>query len=88
MFEGRDSFGFPEKEQILIGGEGSSASSALSPAHFPNTGGLNITGQQVVGQAMVRTGVAILMVPDPLPLIDEVVAGAMVVGGSIMTLTS
>lgn len=44
------------------------------------------SAQQLVGQAMVRTGAAILMVPDPLPLVDEVVGGALVVGGAILTM--
>ena len=87
LFERIDCNGFPEDENPFIGVGGSSSS--LAPGSIQGSlETLNITGQQLVGQAMVRTGVAILMVPDPLPLIDEVVAGALVAGGSILTLTA
>ncbi len=35
----------------------------------------------IMGQAAVRTGVAILLMPDPLPLIDELVGVTLVAGG-------
>ena len=47
-----------------------------------------VSTQRILGQSMVRTGVAILMVPDPLPLVDEVVGGALVVGGAVLTFTA
>ncbi len=85
MFAGRDRFGFPEKIESNFGGGGFSSS---APSSFIPNRGMNVSGQQVVGQAMVRTGIAILMVPDPLPLIDEVVAGVLVAGGAAITLTA
>ncbi len=35
----------------------------------------------IMGQAAVRTGVAILLMPDPLPLIDELVGVTLIAGG-------
>ena len=41
-----------------------------------------------VGANMVRTGVAILLVPDPIPLVDEIIGvGLIVVGGTIIALS-
>ena len=40
------------------------------------------TPMRMLGQAMIRTGIAILAVPDPVPLIDEVVGVALVGGGA------
>ncbi len=38
-----------------------------------------------VGSGFVRTGIAILMVPDPLPVVDEVLGAAFIaVGASIL----
>ena len=37
---------------------------------------------ETIGQVMVRAGVAILTVPDPLPVVDEVVGVVLVVGGT------
>jgi hypothetical protein len=31
---------------------------------------------------MIRAGVAILMVPDPLPLVDEIAGIALIAGGA------
>jgi len=39
-------------------------------------------GAKIVGGAMIRTGVAILMVPDPLPLVDEIAAVVLIAGGA------
>lgn len=70
---------------------------ASSPTASPSTNtqsaaapgvSYELSAQSAVGQAMVRTGVAILMVPDPLPLVDEVVGGALVVGGAILTMAA
>jgi len=35
----------------------------------------------IVGGGAIRTGVAILMVPDPLPLVDEIAAFVLIAGG-------
>jgi len=35
----------------------------------------------VIANAMVRTGIAILLVPDPVPLVDELVAIGLIGGG-------
>jgi hypothetical protein len=87
LFHGIDCNGFPEDENPFIGVGGSS--SLLAPGSIQgNLDTLDIRGQQMVGQAMVRTGAAILMVPDPLPLVDEVVGGALVVGGAVLTFTA
>ena len=37
--------------------------------------------RMMVGQAAARTGAAILLVPDPLPLVDEAVGLALLAGG-------
>ena len=50
--------------------------------------GDQLSAQKLVGQAMVRTGAAILIVPDPLPLVDELVGGALVVGGAVLNITA
>ena len=42
----------------------------------------------MIARAMISTGVAILMVPDPLPVVDEVVAVGMIAGGGTMLLGS
>ena len=40
---------------------------------------------RMVGSGMVRTGVAILLVPDPIPLVDEIVGvGLIAVGSTII----
>jgi len=39
-------------------------------------------GAKLVGGGMIRAGVAILMVPDPLPLVDEIAAVALIAGGA------
>jgi hypothetical protein len=39
---------------------------------------------KTVGTTMIRTGVAILMVPDPLPLVDEIVAVSLIAGGATL----
>ncbi len=40
---------------------------------------------RMVGSGMVRTGVAILLVPDPLPLVDEIIGvGLIAVGTTII----
>ncbi len=36
----------------------------------------------MLGQAAIRTGVFILRVPDPLPLVDELVAVTLIAGGA------
>ena len=36
----------------------------------------------MLGRTMVTTGFAILFVPDPIPVIDEVVGAALVYGGA------
>lgn len=36
---------------------------------------------EFVGQGMIRTGGAILLVPDPLPVVDEMVGLGLLVGG-------
>ena len=43
---------------------------------------------RMVGSGMVRAGVAILLVPDPIPLVDEIIGvGLIVVGGTIIALS-
>lgn len=37
---------------------------------------------KIVGGGMIRAGVAILMVPDPLPLVDEIAGIALIAGGA------
>ena len=32
----------------------------------------------ILGQGMIRTGIAILMVPDPVPFVDEIFAAALI----------
>ena len=39
-------------------------------------------GAKLVGGGMIRAGVAILMVPDPLPFVDEIAAVALIAGGA------
>jgi hypothetical protein len=43
---------------------------------------------KMIGTGMIRTGVAILMVPDPLPLVDEIVAVALIGGGATLVYLS
>ena len=38
----------------------------------------------MIARAMISTGVSILMVPDPLPVVDEVVAVGMIAAGGTM----
>ncbi len=41
--------------------------------------------RRVVGANMVRAGVTILMVPDPIPLVDEIVGfGLIAIGGYLV----
>ena len=42
------------------------------------------TMKSVVGHAAVRTGAAILLVPDPLPFVDEAVGIALLAGGAYL----
>jgi len=44
--------------------------------------------RRMIGSVMIRTGVAILMVPDPLPIIDEVGGAALVYGGIYLHATA
>ena len=44
--------------------------------------------RKVIGQAAVRTGIAILAVPDPLPFVDEVAGITLVAGGTYLIATS
>ncbi len=44
--------------------------------------------RRMIGSAMIRTGVAIAMVPDPIPLIDEVGAAALIYGGIYLHVTA
>jgi hypothetical protein len=37
---------------------------------------------KVIGGAAIRAGVAILMVPDPLPLVDEIAGLVLIAGGA------
>ena len=39
-------------------------------------------GAKLVGGGMIRAGVAILMVPDPLPLVDEIAAVVLIGAGA------
>jgi len=39
---------------------------------------------KMIGSGMIRAGVAILLVPDPLPFVDEIVGGLLVGGGAVM----
>jgi len=41
-------------------------------------------GASLVGGGMIRAGVAILMVPDPLPLVDEIAAVVLIAGGAAL----
>jgi hypothetical protein len=41
-------------------------------------------GAKLVGGGMIRAGVAILMVPDPLPLVDEIIAVSLIAGGATL----
>ena len=43
---------------------------------------------RMIGQGMIRTGVAILMVPDPLPFVDEIAAGILIGGGAVLIYAS
>jgi len=44
-----------------------------------------LSPRRMVGAAMVRTGVAILMVPDPVPFVDELVGAAFIgIGGALL----
>ena len=43
---------------------------------------------KLIGQGMIRTGVAILMVPDPLPFVDEIVGGILIGGGAVLIYAS
>ena len=42
------------------------------------------TMKSVVGHAAVRTGAAILLVPDPLPFVDEAVGFALLASGAYL----
>jgi hypothetical protein len=44
--------------------------------------------RRMIGQAAVRTGIAILAVPDPLPFVDEVAGITLVAGGTYLIATS
>jgi len=44
--------------------------------------------RRMIGSAMIRTGVAILMVPDPIPVIDEVVGAGLIYGGVYLHTTA
>lgn len=44
--------------------------------------------RRLIGQAAVRTGIAILAVPDPLPFVDEVAGITLVAGGTYLIATS
>jgi hypothetical protein len=44
----------------------------------------DVNYRRAVGTAMVRAGVTILLVPDPIPVVDEVVGFGLVIGGSII----
>jgi hypothetical protein len=37
---------------------------------------------KLIGGGMIRAGVAILMVPDPLPVVDEIAGLALIAGGA------
>jgi len=39
---------------------------------------------KMIGSGMIRAGVAILLVPDPLPFVDEIVGGLLIGGGAVM----
>jgi len=41
-------------------------------------------GASLVGGGMIRAGTAILMVPDPLPLVDEIAAVVLIAGGAAL----
>ena len=41
-----------------------------------------------LGAGMVRTGVTVLMVPDPLPFVDEVIAAALIGAGTGLVMYS
>jgi len=41
-------------------------------------------GAKLVGGGMIRAGVAILMVPDPLPLVDEIAAVVLIGAGAAL----
>ena len=40
--------------------------------------------RSILGQGMIRTGVAILMVPDPVPFADEIVGAALIGVGAAL----
>jgi hypothetical protein len=44
--------------------------------------------RRVVGANMVRAGVTILMVPDPIPLVDEIIAFGLIGVGTYLVYTS
>ena len=55
--------------------------------HAVATGGGDLkqfSKYQMIGRGMAGAGAAILMTPDPLPLVDEVVGAGMVVVGTAM----
>lgn len=37
---------------------------------------------KLIGGGMIRAGIAILMVPDPLPLVDEIAGVVLIAGGA------
>ena len=37
---------------------------------------------KMIGSGMIRAGIAILVVPDPLPIVDEVVGIVLIAGGA------
>jgi len=44
--------------------------------------------KRMIGSTMIRTGVAILLVPDPIPVIDEVLGAGLVYGGAYVMSTA
>ena len=44
--------------------------------------------RSIIGSNMVRVGIAILMVPDPVPVIDEIVgAGLIAIGATLLAIS-
>ncbi len=64
----------------------SSRTAVLSAKYSPRSHSSQV--RTMLGSAMIRTGIAILIVPDPIPLIDEVVGAGLIYGGAYVMSTA
>ena len=72
----------PRNQSVAGGRKGDHTSTSVDDRHW----GKQFAG--MLGTGMVRVGVAVLFIPDPLPLADELVAAAMVGVGSGLIMIS